>query len=166
MSGPLRRLSPSGAAPWAAASRLWLCLVLFAPVLDGCVSSEGGLVAGETLRGEPLETVRAVTVENGTVTVGPFATVGSSCTVMQQAKASVLSRPRFGAARTALAWGDVALAPTGLLYPRCNEHKIVGTTVIYTPRPGFTGEDSFSFRLRFVNGEVRRITVNVTVNPS
>jgi hypothetical protein len=162
----LCRLSPIGAAPSAAASRLWLCLALFALVLDGCVSSGGGSLAGDTLKGEAQETVRAVTVKDGPVTVGPFATVGPSCTVTKQAKASVLSRPRFGAARTALAWGDLALAPAGPLYPRCNERKIVGTTVVYTPRPGFTGEDSFSFRLRFVDGEVRKITVNVTINPS
>jgi hypothetical protein len=155
-----------GAVPFAAPTRLWPCLALLALVLGGCVSSGGEWVAGETLKGEAHEAVRAVTVKGGTVTVGPFATVGRSCTVTNQAKASVLSRPRFGVARTALAWGDVVLAPDGPLYSRCNEHKIVGTTVIYTPRPGFTGEDSFSFRLRFVNGEVRRITANVVVNPS
>jgi hypothetical protein len=161
----LSRLSPIRAAPLAAAARLWPCLALLALVLGGCVSSEGDWVAGETLKGEAREAVRAVTVKGGTVTVGPFATVGPSCTVTHQAKASVLSRPRFGVARAALASGDLVLAPHGPL-SRCNERKIVGTTMIYTPRPDFTGADSFSFRLRFVDGEVRRITVNVTVNPS
>ncbi len=162
----LPRFLSIGATPFAAATRLWPCLALVALVLGGCVSSEGGRVAGETLKGEGQEAVKAVTVKGGTVTVGPFATVGPSCTVTNQAKVSVLSRPRFGVARTALAWGDLVLAPGGPLYPRCNEHKIVGMTVIYTPRPDFTGEDGFSFRLRFVDGEVRRITVVVTVNPS
>jgi hypothetical protein len=160
------KISPIGAAPLGAATRPWLCLALLALVLGGCVSSGGGWVAGETLKGEAQEAVKAVTIKGGTVTVGPFATVGSHCTVTNQAKASVLLRPRFGVARTALARGDLVLAPDGPLYTRCNERKVVGTTVIYTPRPAFTGEDSFSFRLRFVNGEVRRITVIVTVNPS
>jgi hypothetical protein len=159
------RLFPMGAVPSTAVNRLWPCLALFL-VLGGCVSSKGGWVAGETLTGEAQETVRAVTVKGGTVTVGPFATVGPSCTVTHQAKASLLSQPHFGAARATLAWGDLVLAPDAPLYQRCNEHKIVGTTVVYTPRPSFAGEDSFTFRLRFVNGEVRRITVNVTINPS
>lgn len=162
----LSKISPIGAAPLAAATRPWPCLALLALVLGGCVSSEGGWVAGVTLKGEAQEAVKAVTVRGGAVTVGPFATVGPSCTVTNQARASVVSRPRFGVARTALASGDLVLAPDGPLYPRCNEHKIVGMTVIYTPRHDFTGEDSFSFRLRFVNGEVRRIRVIVTVNPS
>ena len=160
----LSRLSSLSAAPLAAASRLWLCFALLA--LGGCVSSQGGWRAGETLNGKEDEAVRTVIVKGGKVAVGPFATVGASCAVTDQARASMLSRPRFGVVRTTLAAGDVVLAPSGSLYSSCNEHRMVGTTVIYTPRPDFTGEDSFSFRLRFVNGEVRRITVNVTVNPS
>jgi hypothetical protein len=160
------RLSPIGAAPSATASRLWLCLALLALILGGCVSSRGGWVAGDTLKGEAQETVRAVTGTGGKVAVGPFATVGPSCEVTHQARVSVLSRPRFGVVRTALARSGLALAPGGPLYSRCNEHEIVGMMVIYTARPGFTGEDSFSFRLRFVNGEVRQITVKVTVSPS
>jgi hypothetical protein len=65
-----------------------------------------------------------------------------------------------------LASGGIVLGSDNPLYARCSEHEIVGTTVIYTPRPSFAGEDSFSFRLRFVDGEVRRITVNVTVGPT
>ena len=160
------RPSHVGAAPLGAAIRPWPALALLALILGGCVASEEGWVAGETLKGEARETVSAVTVKGGTVTVGPFATVGPACTVTHQAKASVLSRPHFGVARSALAWGDLVLAPDAPLYTLCNEHKIVGTTLVYTPRPDFTGTDSFTFRLRFFNGEVRRITVNVTVNPS
>jgi hypothetical protein len=162
----LSRPSPVGTASPTAATRPGPCVALLAFVVGGCVSSEGGWVAGETLKGGADETVRAVTVKGGKVRVGPFATVGPSCTVTRQAKASVVSRPRFGVASTALASGDLVLAPGASLYSRCNEHKIVGTTLIYTPGPDFIGEDSFGFRLRFADGEVRRITVNVTVNPS
>jgi hypothetical protein len=117
---------------------------------------------GRSLRGDRFEIIESQTTRNGTVKLGPFTSVREDCTIIAQATAQVVARPRAGRVDIALQDGEIAFAP-GHAFESCNDRLIRGTMVTYAARRGFVGSDEFQFSLRFPDGEKRRLKVKVQV---
>jgi hypothetical protein len=47
---------------------------------------------------------------------------------------------------------------------KCNKEKVPGTAVIYDPNPDFTGTDTFSGTIIFIDGLARKFEVKVSVD--
>lgn len=94
---------------------------------------------------------------NGFMQLGPFVTLDAQCRLIGQARAHIVVAPTNGRLAVLRKRGEVAFAPEHPL-ARCNDRPVRGTTLFYSPRRGFVGPDTFTYELRFLDGERRRIT--------
>jgi hypothetical protein len=117
---------------------------------------------GRTLRGDRFEIIESQTTRNGTVKLGPFTSVRPDCTIIAQATARIIARPRVGRVNIAMKDGEIAFS-RGHAFESCNDRLIRGTMVTYSARRGFVGRDEFRFSLRFPDGEKRSLKVRVQV---
>jgi hypothetical protein len=95
---------------------------------------------------------------------GPFSSLNDDCSVRSNARARILQKPRNGSARAVTAHGVAAFSANNA-FARCNGAPIIGTYVVYAPRPGFVGKDSFRFELVFEDGERRVLTPELNIGP-
>jgi hypothetical protein len=93
---------------------------------------------------------------------GPFVDINPDCSRRANPPLRILKKPRHGRAIIARREGNIRV-PDDHPYPHCNLRRIVGPTVLYVPQPGFRGADYLSFNMRGLNGEVRRIDIDITV---
>ncbi len=101
-----------------------------------------------------------VTVANGVRILRMYAPLQAapvSFTAIQDSDASI---PLLGS----IGNGD-ALVYSLATSPQNGQASVVGQRLIYTPRPGFTGTDSFSYRVRY-GGAARDAPVSVQVVPN
>jgi hypothetical protein len=124
----------------------------------------GSASAGEgaMLSGDAYETVEAQIERDGAAFLGPFVTTSAKCRKTSDSRGWILEPPRYGRAAVVERRGEIAYGEDQR-YAYCNDLGVTGTMIRYAPARGFVGEDSFVFRVKFRDGEVRTKRVNVHV---
>lgn len=138
--------------------RRFVAVCLASVSLAACAPTNGDL----ELTGARYQTLQASIKPGDLMRLGPFVSTASNCAKVGQAKARVLSAPLGGHIAIGSRAGEVYYGDDRK-FPYCNGRPTAGTSVVYTTRPGFVGDDSFAFHLAFGDGEQRTIRVNVHV---
>jgi hypothetical protein len=92
-----------------------------------------------------------------------FATsVSPDCKPTGPIQVRVITQPMHGqlkVTRTA----QFPTYPTGNQREACNNRSVPGVRTVYTPRPGFSGEDIVVIETLFPSGKTHRATFNLSV---
>ena len=139
--------------------RKLLIIAAAASLLAGC-QTDG--YQSTALSSSPKEVVEVTAVHNGRVTLGPFVRTAGDCSTIGRSRARILAQPQAGSVSVATTTGDIYFGESHPL-AKCNHRSAIGTTIIYLAPRGFSGDDSFEFRVVFPNGEARSKLVNVHV---
>ncbi|HEY8162930.1 MAG: hypothetical protein ACR650_14735 [Methylocystis sp.] len=132
-------------------------------VAMGVIATGAALAGeGELLTGDAYETVNASIEHDGGALLGPFVTTSARCRKTADSRAWIIEAPRYGRAAVAKRRSEIAYGDDHP-FAYCNDRPISGTMIRYRPAPGFVGDDTFVFTVRFVDGEVRTKRVNVHV---
>jgi hypothetical protein len=94
---------------------------------------------------------------------GPFLTMDANCKLVGVGNIRILKAPSHGTVRVVERTGTPLFA-AGHRLERCNTRKHPGPTVFYRPKPGFVGEDTYTYEVVFRDGERRVISPVLFVN--
>jgi hypothetical protein len=147
-----------------------LCLLL----VSGCTINQvqvpaGGVasapVATAPLPAAPASTLRAIAagaVPGKRQRIDFFAFLNADCSPIGLTDIDVLAGPAHGAVEKVKSEEFPAyLAPN--VRVRCNDRRVAGMLIYYTPEPAFHGTDVFAMRYVFPSGGQVTVPVVVTV---
>lgn len=90
-----------------------------------------------------------------------FAThIDFECASKGESRLAIIQPPKNGKLTGSMEAGYSSFTGT---YTKCNEKKIDGLRVVFTANPGFKGKDKFVFAVVYVDGEIRRYEIDMTV---
>lgn len=103
------------------------------------------------------------TSKGRTFVVAEHWDVNRDCSVRAFPAAKVVSPPKHG--KTKVGRGKIKLSSKYAKDPyyKCSSLIVSGTTIQYTPDPGFTGKDVLKIRVNYSTGDIHEIDVIVTV---
>jgi len=103
------------------------------------------------------------TAKNVAFVVAEHWDVHPDCSLRGYPTAKVVSAPKHGTTKVGRGKfklkGPFAKSP----YYKCKSPTVSGTTIRYTPKPGFTGKDVLKVRATYSTGDVHVIDIVVTV---
>src|SRR5579875_1727272 len=87
------------------------------------------------------------------------------CDLQGETRLEVVTQPQHGTAE--IRPGRLyAVYPEADPHAACSGRLVEGVLAFYTPAPGFTGIDQAVLRAAEADGNIREVTVNITVNPA
>lgn len=127
--------------------------------LTGCQSSGVSISNG----GSQVNVNRSITVPSGgSARLGFLYAINPDCTPVQPARTVRVGQPPQHGQLDIQATQGFPSFPASNPRSVCNTRRVAGTSVVYHPKPGYVGTDSFSFEAFTTNGGL--IQTNITAN--